>query len=212
MNTAKRASRCYLYVLNTLADWEIGHITAELKSGRYMRPDRTLELVTIGNTRDAVKTMGGFSITPDMTVEEAGFREGDVLILPGGDTWAEKDNGRVLDLLPALLEKKILVAAICGATAALAERGILDKRRHTSNDKEFLKMFCPGYRGSEHYVETAVAVDDNLITASGLAPLEFSYEIFRKTNVMKTDTLEAWYGLFRTREPQYFYSLMESLR
>jgi hypothetical protein len=27
----------FLYVLNTLADWEIGYLTAEINSGRYLR-------------------------------------------------------------------------------------------------------------------------------------------------------------------------------
>jgi hypothetical protein len=53
--------------------------------------------------------------------------------------------------------------------------------------------------------------DNNLITASGIAPLEFSYEIFKKTKVMKAETLEAWYQLYKTKEAKYFYNLMESL-
>jgi len=28
--------KAYLYILNTLADWEIGYLTAELNSGRYL--------------------------------------------------------------------------------------------------------------------------------------------------------------------------------
>ena len=27
----------YVYVLDTLADWELGHVTAELNSGRFFR-------------------------------------------------------------------------------------------------------------------------------------------------------------------------------
>lgn len=30
-------SRIYLYVLDTLADWEPGYILAELHSGRYLK-------------------------------------------------------------------------------------------------------------------------------------------------------------------------------
>jgi hypothetical protein len=28
---------------------------------------------------------------------------------------------------------------------------------------------------------------------------------------MKTETLEAWYQLYKTNEPKYFYALMESI-
>lgn len=52
--------------------------------------------------------------------------------------------------------------------------------------------------------------DDNFITASGIAPLEFSYEVLKRINIMKTGTLEAWYQLYKTGEPKYFYALMES--
>jgi hypothetical protein len=51
----------------------------------------------------------------------------------------------------------------------------------------------------------------NLITASGLAPVEFAYQIFRSLDVMAPATLEAWHGLFTTRQPEYFYALMGSL-
>lgn len=32
----------YVYVLDTLADWEIGYVTAELKSGRFFKEDAGL--------------------------------------------------------------------------------------------------------------------------------------------------------------------------
>ena len=76
----------------------------------------------------------------------------------------------------------------------------------------FLKMICPEYSGSDYYIDKPVIVDNNLITATGLAPLEFSYEVFKKMNIMKTDTLEAWYQLYKTKEAKYFYNLMESLK
>ena len=113
--------------------------------------------------------------------------------------------------MPSLIEQKVNVAAICGATVALAENGLLNKRNHTSNDKNYLKMVCPNYSGSDYYINSPVVVDDNLITATGIAPLEFSYEVFKKTNLMKPNTLEAWYQLYKTKESKYFYSLMESL-
>ena len=29
----------YVYVMDTLADWELGHVTAELHSGRFFKAD-----------------------------------------------------------------------------------------------------------------------------------------------------------------------------
>ena len=41
----------YFYILNTLADWEPGHVTAELCSGRYLKdPALRYSVVLCGST------------------------------------------------------------------------------------------------------------------------------------------------------------------
>ena len=204
--------KVYLYILNTLADWEIGYLTAELNSGRYL--DKTkppVDLIKIGNTAEPIKTMGGITITPDENIDNIQFEEDDLLILPGADTWTEEENKKIIDIVSSIIDEKVIIAAVCGATIALANKGILNNRKHTSNDLEVLKMFCPEYTGENFYLNQPAVTDDNLITASGLAPLEFSYEVLKRTNLMKTETLEAWYQLYKTNEPKYFYALMESI-
>jgi putative intracellular protease/amidase len=204
--------KVYLYVLNTLADWEIGYLTAELNSGRYLDKTRPpVELIKIGNTKEPIKTMGGIKITPDETIDNIKFEEDDLLILPGADTWTEEENKKIIDIVSSIINEKVIIAAVCGATIALANKGILNNRKHASNDIEVLKMFCPEYTGENFYLNQAAVTDDNLITASGLAPLEFSYEVLKRTNLMKTETLEAWYQLYKTNESKYFYALMESI-
>jgi putative intracellular protease/amidase len=204
--------KVYIYLLNTLADWEIGYLTAELNSGRYLDKTRPpVELIKIGNTAEPIKTMGGITITPDENIDNIKFEENDLLILPGADTWTEEENKKIIDIVSSIINEKVIIAAVCGATVALANKGILNNRKHTSNDIEVLKMFCPEYAGENFYLNQPAVTDDNLITASGLAPLEFSYEILKRTNLMKTETLEAWYQLYKTNEPKYFYALMESI-
>lgn len=204
--------KVYIYILNTLADWEIGYLTAELNSGRYLDKTRSpVELIKIGNTTEPIKTMGGITITPDENIDNIKFEEDDLLILPGADTWTEEENKKIIDIVSSIINEKVIIAAVCGATVALANKGILNNRKHTSNDIEFLKMFCPEYTGENFYLNQPAVTDDNLITASGIAPLEFSYEILKRTNLMKTETLEAWYQLYKTKESKYFYALMESI-
>ena len=204
--------RAYLYVLDTLADWEVGYLTAELHSGRYLDPGRgKVELVRIGATSESVTTMGGLRIVPEACFADIAFAAGDLLLLPGADTWQERAHGAMLTALPSLLEAGVVVAAICGATTALASAGILDHRDHTSNDASFLRMFSPGYHGAERYQERPVVVDGTLITASGLAPLEFAEAVFRTTGVMRRVTLDAWYQLHKTGAPRFFHALMESM-
>ena len=204
--------KVYIYILNTLADWEIGYLTAELNSGRYLDKTRPpIELIKIGNTTEPIKTMGGITITPDENIDNIKFEEDDLLILPGADTWTEDENKKIIDIVSSIINEKVIIAAVCGATIALANKGILNNRKHTSNDIEVLKMFCPEYTGEDFYLNQPAVTDDNLITASGIAPLEFSYEVLKRTNLMKTETLEAWYQLYKTKESKYFYALMESI-
>lgn len=205
--------KVYIYILNTLADWEISYLTAELNSGRYLDKTKpSVELIKIGNTTEPIKTMGGIIITPDESIDNIRFKEDDLLILPGADTWMEEENKKIIDIVSGIINEKVIIAAICGATVALANKGILNNRKHASNDIEFLKMFCPEYTGENFYLNQPAVTDDNLITANGITPLEFSYEVLKRINVMKAETLEAWYQLYKTNESKYFYTLMESLK
>lgn len=202
----------YLYVLNTLADWEPGYVLAELHSGRYLKdPGLRFNVILCGVDLTPVRTMGGLSLTPDTVLEDISPGAGDLLVLPGGDTWLDPVQAPALETVRRLLDGDVVVAAICGATLGLANAGILDNRPHTSNDINALRMFCPSYRGERYYVDAPVVTDRNLITASGLAPVDFAYHVFRRLGVMNDGTLGAWYNLSITREPEYYYSLMESL-
>ncbi len=205
--------KVYLYLLNTLSDWEIGYLTAELNTGRFFKDkNKPVSISKLSNDFEPKKTMGGIEIRPDEIVENVTFQANDIIILPGADTWLDEQNQKILNMIENLIAQNVTVAAICGATIALANFGILDCRQHTSNDKDFLKMFCPKYSGSQFYVNKPAVTDNNLITASGLAPLEFSYEVFLKSGLFKKQTLEAWYGLHSTKKPEYFSDLMASMQ
>ena len=206
-----KLNNCYLYVLNTMADWEIAHITAELNSGRFLKNGK-VTIQKVSKSLNPVTSMGGMSINVDLKLSEVEFSEGDLLILPGADTWMEEEHNSVIEIVGNLIDRGVIVAAICGATVALANAGILNSRKHTSNGKGFLEMICPEYKGSDNYIDCPAVCDNNLITASGLAPLEFTYEIMKRVEVMKEETVTAWYKLYSTKESRYFYELMESMK
>lgn len=210
MNTSK-LNNCYLYVLNTMADWEIAQITAELNSGRFLKNGQ-VKITKVAYSPNSVTTMGGMEIKVDAKLTDVEFKEGDLLILPGADTWMAEEHGHIIGMVGKLIDRGVIVAAVCGATVALAYAGILDQRKHTSNGKGFLEMVCPTYKGSSNYIDAPAVCDGNLITASGMAPLEFTYEILKRTAVMKEKTLAAWYKLYTLREPQYFFEVMESMK
>jgi putative intracellular protease/amidase len=203
--------RAYLYILNTLSDWESGNVLAELHSGRFLKdPSLRYDVVLCGATLDTITTMGGVLLKPDVRIGEIQPGWGDLLLLPGADTWLVPEQEQAIAKAREVLGSGATVGAICGATLGLANAGLLDNRPHTSNDLGALKMFCPNYRGERFYVSEPAVTDGNLITASGLAPVEFAYHIFRQLDVMAPATLAAWYGLFTTRKPEFFYALMQS--
>jgi putative intracellular protease/amidase len=202
----------YLYLLDTMADWEPGFLIAELNTARAFKKDAEKYTVkTVGITKEPVVTMGGIRIVPDISLEELAIDDAGVLILPGGDTWLEPIHDPIISKVKEFLDAGVLVAAICGATMGLANAGILDSRAHTSNDLEFLKAVCPNYTGEKFYRNEPSVIDDNVITATGVAPLEFTREVLRALDVLSVETLEAWYNLYTTHEAQYYYALMESL-
>ncbi|HDR3887444.1 TPA: glutamine amidotransferase [Bacillus cereus] len=207
-----QTKKVYLYVFNTMSDWEYGHLIAELNSGRYFKKELApLKVVTVGANNEIITTMGGLSIKPDISLDECTLESNDLLVLPGGTTWGESIHHPILKKIGEALKLGTIVAAICGATEGLANFGYLDSRKHTSNDLEYIKMVCPNYKGEQLYKMEPAVCDENLITASGVAPLEFAMEVLKKIDVFASDTLHSWYNLNKTYKPEYFFQLMNSI-
>ena len=73
-----------------------------------------------------------------------------------------------------------LIAAICGATVAVARAGLLDDCRHTSNSLAYLQQNAVAYDGANYYHDGPYAVfDGNIVTAPGTAPVTFTREVLR---------------------------------
>ena len=195
-----------------MSDWEYGYLIAELNSGRYFRKDLApLKVMTVGANKEMITTMGGLSIKPDISLDECILDSEVLLILPGGATWGEEIHQPILERIGQALKLGTTVAAICGATDALANMGYLNTRKHTSNNLEYTKMISPNYKGEKFYELESAISDANLVTASGIAPLEFAKEVLKKIDVFAPDTLHAWYNLNKTHKPEYFFQLMNSI-
>lgn len=203
----------YVYVLDTLADWELGYVTSELNSGRFFKKGaKNISLKTVSNTKDSIKTMGGLTLVPDCTIEDMVVNDTSMLILPGADTWSNPIHRAIIEKASEFLSMGATVCAICGATTALANFGLLDNRRHTSNGPGFLDMFSPNYKGQSFYIDVPSVVDHNLITASCTGSLLWAKQIIEHLDVFQSNTLEAWYAYFNTGTPESFYSLMNTLQ
>ena len=203
-----KPKKVYLFVFNTLADWEYGYAVAGINNPQFQKNADRYQVVTVGATTDPVITAGGIRITPDESIDKVVTSDSAMLILPGGASWDEGENGEAAELAAQFLKNKIPVAAICGATAGLAKAGLLDKPKHTSNSLDYLA--ATHYKGAKHYVDAPAVRDGDLITASAMSPVDFAKEIFACLGVYDDDVLDAWYGLFKTGDGKYFQQLMKA--
>ncbi|ORX53283.1 ThiJ/PfpI domain-containing protein [Piromyces finnis] len=203
----------YVYVMNTMADWEASYVMAELNSKRFFKKDaKTIDIKTVSNTKEPIRSMGGLTIIPDCVVDDIIIHKDNLLILPGSNQWSELDHHNILIKAQQFLSCGAAVAAICGATVALANLGLLDERRHTSNGEGFLDMFCSKYKGKKYYVNDVAVRDNNLITAGSTGGLLMAKYILEYLDVFKSDTLEYWYSYFSTGDANAFFAMMQTLQ
>ncbi len=204
--------KVYVYILDTLADWELGHVTAELNSGRFFKKDvPSVALKMVSSSQEPINTMGGMTIVPNCLINDIVVSKTSILLLPGADTWNDPKHGAIIEKASEFLAVGATVGAICGATVALANAGLLDKRPHTSNGPGFLEMFSPNYKGQNFYIDEPAVAANNLITASSTGALLWAKEIIEHLGVFQANTLESWYKLFSTGETKHFFDLMQTL-
>jgi hypothetical protein len=61
----------------------------------------------------------------------------------------------------------------------------------------YLKGIAPKYSGDENYQHSLAVTDRNIITANGIAPIEFACEIFKTIGLYSDDNIEKWFQLFK---------------
>lgn len=183
----------YLLVVPGFADWEPAHALAELRRHGGYRVE------VVGLTMAPVESMGGLSVHPTRSIADVDPADVAVFILPGGDRWESAAlEPELASLLRELDTAGIPLAAICGATVAVARAGLLRGRRHTSNGRPYLQQHVPDYAGGAEYVEAPAVRDRGLITASGLADVEFAAELLKELEVMSESDRALWTDLFRS--------------
>jgi putative intracellular protease/amidase len=199
-------STAHLAVYDTLADWEIGYLVVELRTGRFT--DTPWDIVTVAESREPITTMGGVRILPDMELNDLQPASSNLLILPGADVWDAGGGQPFAKIAARFLDAGVPVAAICGATAGLARAGLLDNRQHTSAAAEYLK--ATGYAGDDYYVDERAVVDGDLITAGPQSPVQFARATLGRLGLASEQTLEAYEALFHRGDPTAFPILMQA--
>ncbi len=128
-------------------------------------------------------SMGGLAVQA-RSLEELPAWAPAILAIIGGTIWDTPEAPDLSDQMQALHANGGTVAAICGGTLALARSGLLNTRKHTSNDPDYIGTHVSGYAGAVHYIDTPKAVtDDHVITAPGTAPVTFTAEVLRAAGI-----------------------------
>lgn len=183
--------KVFIFLFDGFSDWEIAYMTPELQKNEMVE----LVYCSIGNK--VITSMGGLNVNPHMRIDEVDASVIDMLILPGGVYWENEVNQQVEELIQTLLTSGKTVGAICAATTILGKLGYLDKVNHTSNDLDYLKNIAPQYQGEASYQHKLAVTDKNIITASGIAPIEFAREIFIQLDSFDRKYVENWFQLFK---------------
>jgi len=200
-----RDSAIHLFVFDTMADWEAAFAVAAIQNPQFQRLPGRYRIVTAGLTREPIMTMGGVRIQPDIALGDISPFTSSMLLLPGGQSWEYGANAAAIAMARRFIAHCVPVAAICAATLALAQAGLLDNRYHTSNAREYLA--ASGYRGGRFYRDKPAVSDQGVITASGVAPVDFAREIFEALHLYSHEGLDAWYALFKYGSASALYEL-----
>lgn len=180
-----------IFLFDGFSDWEISFLTPEINKSEQF------ELVYFSKNGDHLTSMGGLQIKPTNSLGDVQFEDVNMLILPGGTAWEKGENSEIKKITTDLFETGKPIAAICAATTYLGQLGLLNHLKHTSNDLNYLKGMAPNYSGDENYQNSLAVTDRNIITAKGIAPIEFAREIFKTIGLYSDDNIEKWFQLFK---------------
>ena len=189
INNCKKKT-CAVFIFDGFADQEIALTTSWLGGNGS---DFAIE--TFSTNGQLVTSMSGLRVMPHTSLKMMDPEDFDLLLLPGGDRWKEGENLEIFPLINATVGKRP-IAAICGATLALGDLGLLDDIAHTSNFPGFLKHYCPDYTGEQLYQNIPCVNTGNIITANGVAVIEFAFEILRTFGVFDDQKAQEWKELY----------------
>lgn len=135
--------------------------------------------------KNLVQSSHGISVLADSLIGETDFREGDMLILPGG--YPGYENLRKSEILKKLVldyySEKKFIAAICGAPTLLNDLDLLKNIKFTCHQSVLEAM------PKENYLKEKVIVSDNIITSPG-AGLSLDFSLALARILTSDDTVE----------------------
>ena len=180
-----------VFLFDGFSDWEIAFFAPEIQKSEKF------DLIYFSKDGHPVTSMGGLKIKPQFSLSELNPSDVEMLVLPGGYAWESGENDALIPLTKAVFDQGKCIATICAATVFLGQIGLLDHLKHTSNDLNYLKGIAPQYCGVAYYQNSLAETDENIITAKGIAPIEFARAIFKQVKLYNEDDIEKWFQLFK---------------
>ncbi|MCL2136691.1 MAG: DJ-1/PfpI family protein [Coriobacteriia bacterium] len=186
-----------LFVLvDEFADHEYPFLASSLQDG-IKELQSPYEVKTLAVSKDPLKSMGGFTILPDYSINDCPD-DFSALVLIGGNTWRDTKAKLFAPLLKDSMDKGRIVGAICDATVFMGMNALLNTKKHTSNTlSDLMAAGKDSYTGQNNYQYEQAVRDGNLVTANGSAYLEFTAEVLEALDAFPLDYIQEDYRLYK---------------
>ena len=186
-----------LVLLDEYSDWEGAFLSTALHNGVVPGGEVKYKVHVVAPTLNVVRSIGGFWTSPDYSFENMP-KEYEALILIGGNRWDSPEAELVVPLVQKALDSGKLVGAICGGASFLCAHGFLNHVKHTGNGLEELQQWGgERYTNEAGYVNAQAVSDGNVVTANGLAYLEFTREVLLRLEAGTVESIEMWYDFYK---------------
>ena len=186
-----------LVLLDEYSDWEGAFLSTALHNGVVPGGEVKYKVHVVAPMLNAVRSIGGFRTSPDYSFENMP-KEYEALILVGGNRWDSPEAELVVPLVQKALDSGKLVGAICGGASFLCAHGFLNHVKHTGNGLEELQQWGgERYTNEGGYVNAQAVSDGNVVTANGVAYLEFTREILLRLEASAVESIEMWYDFYK---------------
>lgn len=174
-----------VFIYDEMADFEITLVTHLLGS------DGGKEIVTISYEDKLIKSKSGIIYKPARLIKDVLAEEVEGLIIPGG--WNGEIRPELIELIQSINAKGKLLAAICAGPRFLAKAGVLDNVKYTTSIEQWTEDQVQQFKENDpfprqNFVSERVVRDGNIITAKGLAFVDFATEVYD------------WFSLFDDEE------------
>ncbi|MGL5354441.1 MAG: DJ-1/PfpI family protein [Clostridium sp.] len=177
-----------IFIFDNMTDYEITFIS------HLLGADGGFNIITIAYEDRIIKSRSGIMYKPLRTVSDilSDYDENiDGIIITGG--WYGDARPQLLNLINKIYNDGKLVAGICGAgTVFLAKSGILANKKYTTPISEWTQTHIDVFGNNDpfprnNYISKRVVQDGNVVTAQGIAFIDFAVEICDWFNLFEDD-------------------------